>query len=168
VLDLAKVEAGRIDLEPDEFDVRAAIGNAVTLVRERAARGGVRLGVAAAEGVDRWRADPRRFKQVLVNLLTNAVKFTPAGGSVEVRARVEADRLVVEVSDTGPGIAPEHLERIFEPFGRIGGRGEPDEGTGLGLSLVRRLVELHGGTVRVHSRPGEGSTFAFEIPQATA
>ena len=142
----------------------SAIANAVTLLRERAQRKGLALtmNVAAAAGV--WSADPRRFKQIVVNLLGNAVKFTPAGGSVAVRAGVDAAGLWVEVEDTGCGIAPEHQRLIFEKFSRVGGAVQYTEGTGLGLSLVSELVRLHGGEVSVRSALGAGSTFRFTIP----
>ena len=164
ILDLAKIEAGRAELLREPFDVTSAIANAVTLLRERAQRKGLTLtmNVAAAAGV--WSADPRRFKQIVVNLLGNAVKFTPAGGSVAVRAGVDAAGLWVEVEDTGCGIAPEHQRLIFEKFSRVGGAVQYTEGTGLGLSLVSELVRLHGGEVSVRSALGAGSTFRFTIP----
>ena len=164
ILDLAKIEAGRAELLREPFDVTSAIANAVTLLRERAQRKGLTLtmNVAAAAGV--WSADPRRFKQIVVNLLGNAVKFTPAGGSVAVRAGVDAAGLWVEVEDTGCGIAPEHQRLIFEKFSRVGGAVQYTEGTGLGLSLVSELVRLHGGEVSVRSALGVGSTFRFTIP----
>ena len=169
ILDLSKIEAGRLDLDRAEFDVGAAIANAATLLRERAQRQGVTLSIDVSPQLTSWVADPRRFKQILVNLLTNAVKFTPAGGSVAVHARVERDELVVAVSDTGIGIAEADLPLIFEPFRQIGvdGKAQP-EGTGLGLSLVRSLVGIQGGSLGVRSRPGEGSTFELRLPRAAA
>jgi signal transduction histidine kinase len=169
ILDLSKIEAGRLDLDRAEFDVGAAIANAATLLRERAQRQAVTLGIDLSPQLTTWVADPRRFKQILVNLLTNAVKFTPAGGSVAVHARVERDELVVAVSDTGIGIADTDLPLIFEPFRQIGVDGKSQlEGTGLGLSLVRSLVEVQGGTLGVRSRLGEGSTFEFRLPRVSA
>ena len=111
-------------------------------------------------------ADELRLKQVLVNLLSNAVKFTPDGGSVEVHARREASDLVVTVSDTGIGIAPEDQARIFDSFQQGGRSASTTEGTGLGLTLSKRIVELHGGTMWVRSTLGEGSTFGLRIPHA--
>jgi signal transduction histidine kinase len=169
ILDLSKIEAGRLDLESSEFDVRAAIANASTLVRERVQRQGLRLKVDVGPEVTTWRADARRFKQILVNLLSNAVKFTPMGGQVTVCAAIHDDRLRVEVSDTGVGIAESDMPLLFEPFRQVGpsDRGKA-EGTGLGLSLVRSLIELHRGTLTVHSQVGEGSTFTFELPRGEA
>jgi len=169
ILDLSKIEAGRLDLESSEFDVRAAIANASTLVRERVQRQGLTLKVDVGPDVTTWRADARRFKQVLVNLLSNAVKFTPMGGQVTVCASIHDDRLRVGVSDTGVGIAESDMPLLFEPFRQVGpsDRGKA-EGTGLGLSLVRSLIELHRGTLTVHSQVGEGSTFTFELPRGEA
>ena len=168
ILDLSKIEAGRLELAVAEFDVGAAIANAATLLRERCQRQGVTLGIDVDAGVRTWVTDPRRFKQILVNLLSNAVKFTPAGGSVTVRARIEGERLVVAVSDTGIGIAAADMPVIFEPFRQVGADGRSKaEGTGLGLSLVRSLIEIQHGTLDVRSRPGEGSTFEFRLPRAS-
>ncbi|MBS0444706.1 MAG: HAMP domain-containing protein [Proteobacteria bacterium] len=167
ILDLSKIEAGRIDLDAAAFDVAGAVANAATLVRERCARSGLKLTTAIADDVGIWHADPRRFKQILVNLLGNAVKFTPAGGAIRIGAEVVGGRLRVSVSDSGVGIAERDLALVFEPFRQVGSDvGRHAEGTGLGLSLVQRLVELHGGTVGVDSRLGAGSTFWFELPDA--
>ncbi len=169
ILDLSKIEAGRIELDRAEFDIEAAIDNAATLVRERCLRQGLRLDVEVSPSLKTWVADPRRFKQILVNLLSNAVKFTPSGGSIEVHAHVERDELVVTVSDTGIGIAEADLPLIFEPFRQVGADGSRKaEGTGLGLSLVRSLVTVQGGTVEVRSRPGDGSTFEFRLPRSSS
>jgi signal transduction histidine kinase len=168
ILDLSKIEAGRLELEPAEFDVGAAIANAATLVRERCQRQGLRLCIAVAPGLPTWVADPRRFKQILVNLLSNAVKFTPSGGSVTVHARIGGDRLVVAVTDTGIGIREADLPLIFQPFRQVGTDGaRKAEGTGLGLSLVRSLVEIQGGSLTVQSQPGSGSTFEIRLPKGS-
>ncbi len=165
ILDLSKIEAGKLDLELAEFDVGGAIANAATLVRERRLRNRLTLNIDLAPEVGTWLADPRRFKQILVNLLSNAVKFTPAGGVITLDARVVEGGLRVAVSDTGIGIAADDLARVFEPFRQVGDdSGRKAEGTGLGLSLVRLLVELHGGAVGVASRLGAGSTFQFTLP----
>ena len=170
ILDLSKIEAGRLELDPVALDIGASIANAATLLRERCQRQGVALHIDAPSQLPIWTCDPRRFKQVLVNLLSNAVKFTPSGGSVVVQARVDAaaDQLVVSVSDTGIGIAAADLALIFEPFRQVGGDGQRKaEGTGLGLSLVRSLVEAQGGTIGVHSVPGAGASFEFRLPRAS-
>jgi len=165
ILDLSKVEAGRMELEPARFDVPTAIGNAMTLVRERAQRHGIALGVDVAPDVGEIVADERKFKQILLNLLTNAVKFTPDGGRVDVLARRAGDALEVAVRDTGIGIAKEDRQAVFEEFRQVGRHyTNKQEGTGLGLALTKRFVELHGGTIRLESEPGKGSTFAFTIP----
>jgi signal transduction histidine kinase/CheY-like chemotaxis protein len=164
ILDLSKVEAGQMVLEPTTFRVEHALEAAVSLVRERASRHGISVSVAVDEDVDTVDADELRFKQVLLNLLSNAVKFTPDGGSVKVRAARSGDELVVTVSDTGVGVPPEDRERIFESF-QQGGRGVArEEGTGLGLTLTRRIVELFDGRLWLESEVGVGSTFGFAIP----
>jgi signal transduction histidine kinase len=165
ILDLAKVEAGRMELEPTLFHVPTAIDNAMTLVRERAQRHGIRLGMDVEASLDHIVADERKFKQILLNLLTNAVKFTPDGGSVDVAARRAGPMLEVAVRDTGIGIAKEDQQAVFEEFRQVGRHyTNKQEGTGLGLTLTRRFVELHGGTIRLESEPGVGSTFTFTIP----
>jgi len=168
ILDLAKVEAGRMEVDLREFDVGRALENARTLIRERAHSRGLRLEFAVDEGLGTWVADERKFKQVVVNLLSNAVKFTPPGGLITLAAERSSEALVVRVSDTGPGIAPADQDAIFHEFRQLTASGEArHEGTGLGLSLSKRLVELHGGTIAVQSAPGEGSTFTVCFPKAT-
>ena len=164
ILDLSKVEAGQMVLEPSTFSVEQTIESAVSLLRERATRHGISISVEVDEDVDTLDADELRFKQVLLNLLSNAVKFTPDGGSVKVRAARSGDELVVTVSDTGVGVPPEDRERIFESF-QQGGRGVArEEGTGLGLTLTRRIIELFDGRLWLESEVGVGSTFGFSIP----
>jgi signal transduction histidine kinase len=170
VLDLSKIEAGRMELDLSCIDLGLLMDDALTLVRERAQRDGVRISLEVGEGLKEWVADARKVKQVVVNLLSNAVKFTPAGGSVRLRARRldAAGQGVAEVSvaDTGVGIAPEDQALVFQEFRQAGSDAlRRSEGTGLGLSLAKRFVELHGGTIRVESRPGEGATFSFTLPQ---
>ena len=162
VLDLSKVESGTVALDLGPLDVRQAVDDAATMVRERAAVHDIDLRLHVERGVSTVEADSRKVRQVLVNLLANAVKFTPPGGRVAVRAATLAGGGVrVEVEDTGVGIAPDDHERIFEQFEQVAGVGE---GTGLGLPLARRLIELHGGRLWVESEPGRGSTFVFELP----
>jgi len=169
VLDLSKIEAGRMELQPSRFHLPELLDNSLTLVRERAANHGLRLTLDVQDGLGDWVADPRKIKQVVVNLLSNAVKFTPAGGHVTLRARrIDAGTAEIAVIDTGVGIAPEEQAQVFEEFRQAGT--DPlrkSEGTGLGLALARRFVELHGGTLRVDSAPGRGSTFAFTLPDRT-
>ncbi len=165
ILDLSKIEAGRMELELARFSLPAALENALTLVRERAERHGLTIGLTVDPRVGELAGDERKIKQILLNLLSNAVKFTPEGGRVAVAA-VPADGFVeVSVTDTGIGIAPEDQEVIFEEFRQAGGDyARKREGTGLGLALARRFVELHGGRIWVKSEVGKGSTFTFTIP----
>jgi signal transduction histidine kinase len=170
VLDLSKIEAGRMELDRSCFDLGLLLENSLTLVRERAQRGGLRLHLEVDEGLEEWVADARKVKQVLLNLLSNAVKFTPSGGHVTLKARHVRDAdgvptAQISVSDTGVGIAPEEQALVFEEFRQAKGHYlRKTEGTGLGLALARRFVALHGGTLEVQSVPGEGSTFTFTLP----
>jgi signal transduction histidine kinase len=168
ILDLAKVEAGRMELELSEFDLSLAIENAMTLVKERAARHGIALGSEIDERLDCFVGDERKFKQILLNLLSNAVKFTPEGGRIGVAAGLNNGAVRISVSDTGIGIAPEDQKTIFEEFRQAKGDGRgKSEGTGLGLTLTKKFVELHGGTIQVESTVGKGSTFTFTLPEGT-
>ncbi len=166
ILDLSKVEAGRMDLELARFDVPQALQDTLVLVRERAVRHGIDLHLEVDRRLGPLVADERKIKQVLLNLLSNAVKFTPEGGRVEVGAAPGDGGVEISVTDTGIGIAPENQELIFEEFRQVGGDyAHKREGTGLGLTLARKLVELHGGRLWVKSQPGQGSTFTFSIPE---
>ncbi|HUG36138.1 MAG TPA: ATP-binding protein, partial [Candidatus Limnocylindrales bacterium] len=166
ILDLAKVEAGRMDLELAPFDLPGALENTLTLVRERATRQAIGVTLAVEEGVGEIVGDERKVKQIVLNLLSNAVKFTREGGQVSVRAAMADGAVEISVSDTGIGIAPEDQETIFEEFRQVGSDAfRKHEGTGLGLTLTRRFVELHGGRIRVESELGKGSTFTFTLPE---
>ena len=168
ILDLSKIEAGRMELDLDRFSLVEALQNGVTMVRERAARHDIALSLDVTPDVDLVEADPRKIKQVVFNLLSNAVKFTPDGGRVAVRAERGNGDIVVRVTDTGIGIADEDRERIFEEFQQARRQSERSrEGTGLGLALAKRFVELHGGRLMVESEVGKGSTFTFTLPIAT-
>ena len=164
ILDLSKIEAGRMELELTEFDLPQAIDNAITLVRERAGRRGIELSKAVDERLGAVRADERKVKQVLLNLLSNALKFTPEGGRIDVSANAHDDVAEIAVSDTGVGIAPEDQEAVFEEFRQVGTAEKKVEGTGLGLALSRKFIELHGGKIWVQSEVGRGSTFTFTLP----
>jgi signal transduction histidine kinase len=163
VLDLARVEAGRLDLSLTGISIGEVIDVALTMVREHADEHAIALTADVEPGLPEVSADALRIRQVLLNLLINAVKFTPDGGRVQVRARRAEGGVAVEVSDTGVGIPLDEQERIFEEFHRARGVAAV-EGTGLGLPLTRRLVELHGGAIAVQSRVGEGSTFRVWLP----
>ena len=164
VLDLSKVEAGQVELEVASFSLREALERGVVMVREPAAKHGVRLSLELAPGVDLVDGDERRLRQVVFNLLSNAVKFTPEGGSIVVASAQVDGEVRVSVTDTGPGIAAEDRERIFEEFMQTDVGVQQSEGTGLGLALSKRLVELHGGRIWVESEPGHGSRFVFTLP----
>jgi signal transduction histidine kinase len=154
-----------MELDVETFDVPSALDNALTLVRERAQRHGIALGLEVDPALGELRADERKFKQILLNLLTNAVKFTPDGGKVDVRARLANGVLQVAVADTGIGIAAADQAAVFEEFKQVGRHyTNKQEGTGLGLALTKRFVELHGGTLTLESEPGKGSTFTFTLP----
>ena len=164
ILDLSKIEAGRMELEPSEFDLPSAIENTLILVRERAQRRAITLGHTVDERIGTIRADERKVKQVLLNLLSNALKFTPEGGRIDVVAGAHDGVTEISVTDTGVGIAPEDQEAVFEEFRQVGTAARKVEGTGLGLAISRKFIELHGGRIWVKSEPGIGSTFAFTLP----
>jgi signal transduction histidine kinase len=165
ILDLSKVEAGRMELEAATFDLPLAIENARTFVRERATKHGITLDVDVDERLGDFLGDERKIKQILLNLLSNAVKFTPEGGRIGIKAKRADGSVEISVSDTGIGIAPEDQARIFEEFRQVGGENAKKiEGTGLGLTLAKKFVELHGGKIWVESEVGKGSTFTFTLP----
>ena len=164
ILDLSKVEAGRMELEVTEFDLPSAIEATLVLMRERAGRKGIQVERAIDERLAIVCADERKVKQVLLNLLSNAVKFTPEGGRIDVRADARDGLAEISVTDTGVGIAAEDQVAVFEEFRQVGASAKRVEGTGLGLALSRKFVELHGGRIWLTSQVGEGSTFAFTIP----
>ena len=165
ILDLSKVEAGRLELELGRFHLPTALDNALTLVRERATRHGITLTQTVDERVGDIVADERKVKQILLNLLSNAVKFTPEGGRVGLTATAADGVVTIAVSDTGVGIAPEDQAAIFEEFRQVGRDDtRKQEGTGLGLTLAKKFVELHGGRIWVESQVGQGSTFSFTLP----
>jgi signal transduction histidine kinase len=165
ILDLAKIEAGRMELEVADFHLPQAIDNSITLVRERASRRAITLDVGVDPQLGEIKGDERKVKQVLLNLLSNAIKFTPEGGRVEVHAGLANGVAEISVTDTGVGIAPEDHEAVFEEFRQVGNDyAKKHEGTGLGLTLSRRFVELHGGRIWVKSQLGQGATFTFTLP----
>jgi signal transduction histidine kinase len=165
ILDLSKIEAGRMELELSTFHLPTAVSNAVTLIRERAMRHGIALGVDIDPRLGEFQADERKVKQILLNLLSNAVKFTPDGGRVDLSATMDTDKVEIAVKDTGVGIALEDQASLFEEFKQLGrDSNRKAEGTGLGLALTKRLVELHGGQILVDSAVGKGSTFRVMLP----
>ena len=167
ILDLSKIEAGRMELAPAPFHLPSALENAVTLVRERAGRHGIALQLDIDPRLGELVGDERKVKQVLLNLLSNAVKFTPEGGRISLKAGLTDGAVEIAVSDTGIGIAPEDQATIFEEFRQVGtDETRKQEGTGLGLTLAKKFVELHGGKIWVQSELGRGSTFTFTLPVA--
>ena len=165
ILDLSKIEAGRMELDLGDVDVGGAVANALLLVRERAQRRGIALGSRVDPLAGTIRADERKVKQVLLNLLSNAIKFTPEGGAIDVRVAAAPDEVEFAVADTGVGIPPGEQALVFEEFRQVGPSARKVEGTGLGLAISRKFVELHGGAIRVESEPGRGSTFSFTLPR---
>ena len=166
VLDLAKIEAGRMELELSDVSLSEILKSGLTMHEERASRGTVALGLEVTPEEIQLRADERKLRQIVFNLLSNAIKFTPPGGRVHVSAYVEGGVVQVAVADTGPGIDDDESESIFDVFqqGRHGTIADRTEGSGLGLPLARRFVELHGGRLWVESAPNRGSTFRFTMP----
>jgi signal transduction histidine kinase/DNA-binding response OmpR family regulator len=163
VLDLAKIEAGRLELEREQFDLATALNEAVAGVRPLADRKHLRLEAELASGL-LVHVDRGRFRQIAYNLLSNAIKFTPDGGSVRIQSSVVEGGARVDVIDTGVGIAEADHERIFEEFRQVGDPQSKEAGTGLGLALTRRLVEAHGGRITVESEPGKGARFSVHLP----
>jgi signal transduction histidine kinase len=164
ILDLSKIEAGRMELELSDFHLPTALDSALTLVRERAGRRNMTLQMSIDEGLGEIQGDERKIRQVVLNLLSNAIKFTPEGGRIEIAAVPKDGSVEVSVSDTGIGIAPEDQEKVFEEFRQVGTADKKAEGTGLGLTLCRKFIELHRGKIWVKSQVGVGSTFTFTIP----
>jgi len=165
ILDLSKIEAGKMELDVEPVDVASVIGNALTIMKERAAKGGVTVTQTIAPGITTLDADGRKLRQIIYNLLSNAVKFTPSGGSVSVEVTRAGDQVELAVVDTGIGISPEGRARLFQPFEQLdGGIARKFSGTGLGLVMVKNLVELHGGAVGLESEEGQGSRFWVRLP----
>jgi PAS domain S-box-containing protein len=167
ILDLSKIEAGRMELAIENLAVQAAFAEVLSVMQPLADKKSHVLSTSAEVGLA-VRADATRFKQVLMNLLGNAIKFTPNGGRIELAARVDGGRVRMEVSDNGPGIPPEEQRRIFEAFYRLRESGKKTEGTGLGLAITQRLVELHGAELSLKSQVGQGSRFYFSLPAAAS
>ncbi|HTT84767.1 MAG TPA: PAS domain-containing sensor histidine kinase [Rhizomicrobium sp.] len=165
VLDMSKIEAGKFDLSETAFDLEAAAGQALRLVKLQAERKGVALKTSIAPGARTVFADQRAVKQILLNLLANAVKFTPRGGTVWVAAAREGGAVELAVADTGIGIAESDLDRLCQPFEQADSA-PSQEGTGLGLSLVKALATLHEGEVRIQSARGEGTVVRVRLPRA--
>jgi signal transduction histidine kinase len=167
ILDLAKIETGKLELIEDAFDLGPAIENSVRLVHDRAKANDIALTIDLPPNLPRVHADGRKIKQILINLLSNAVKFTPKGGKVAVTACADASGgIAMSVADTGIGIAPEHMTKVLEPFAQVDSSlNRKFEGTGLGLSLTKAMIELHGGSLLLESRVGVGTTVTVRLPR---
>lgn len=169
ILDLSKVEAGKTTFDPSPVRIANVLRGSVIVIKEKAFKHGIHLDVSIPPELETLEciADERKVKQILFNLLSNAVKFTPDGGSINITLEQENGNLLIRVSDTGVGIAPAHHKLIFDTFYQVqGGVRGKTPGTGLGLSLTRRFVEMHGGRIWVESVPGKGSTFSFTLPKS--
>jgi signal transduction histidine kinase len=165
ILDLSKVEAGRMELQLSQFVLADTIQGAIAFVRERAARHGIEIAPDVPLDLGTVTADERKIRQVLLNLLSNAVKFTPDGGWIGVIAQRDGGEIRISVRDTGIGIALEDQSKVFDEFQQVGGPSDrAREGTGLGLTLAKRFVELHGGRIWVESEIGKGTTFTCALP----
>jgi len=170
LLDLVKVQAGKMEFRPGVLALEAAIGEACAVVQPMAAAKSLRIERNLAAGPSSVTIDPQRFRQVLLNLLSNAVKFTNKGGEIRIETRVTDEAYFeLEVRDSGVGIREEDLSRLFVEFAQLDKAGaQRMDGTGLGLALTKRLVELQGGTISVRSRTGEGTTFIVSLPRTAA
>jgi signal transduction histidine kinase len=169
ILDMSKIEAGKMELDRDTITIHTLVGDCMALMSERAHQGHIDLSTDLAGAPATFVADKRAMKQILLNLLSNAVKFTPEGGKVSVRARTSGGRLVISVIDTGVGIPSDQIYRLGNPFVQIrSNAGATQNGTGLGLALVRALTELHQGALRIDSVQGRGTTVSVELPLAEA
>ncbi len=167
ILDMSKMESGNFEIAPEPFAPRAALINCCNLLALKARENGIELATDAPLDLPVITGDPRAFKQIVINLVSNAVKFTERGGKVTVAAHIEGPCFVLRVSDNGVGIAPDDLKRIGDPFFQAGKTYQRrHEGTGLGLSIVKSLISLHGGDISVHSRIGEGTTVTVALPLA--
>jgi len=166
ILDLSKVESGKMELQLSVFPLRELLNDSLMMFKDKALKGALGIHLELAPEADaNIRADQRKLKQIMFNLLSNAIKFTPAGGTLDVSARLTPDSVEIAVADTGIGIKAQDIPKLFKPFAQLESvYTKGFEGTGLGLALTKRLVELHGGRIRVRSEFGAGSSFSFTIP----
>lgn len=165
ILDLSKLDAGQLELHDDAIDIREAIASCLRLMAPNSAKGNVRLHATLPDGLPVLRADNRRVRQILLNLISNAVKFTPSGGSVDVSVLWNSDGIAISVEDTGIGMTPEEIPIALARFGQIDSRlSRKHTGTGLGLPLAKHLVELHGGALAITSKQGMGTTVTALFP----
>ena len=163
ILDLATIDAGAMALNLSEVDIRASMHEAAEGVQDRLIKNHIGLDIVTTPGIGSFSADAKRLKQILFNLLSNAVGFSPPNETVTLKAERKAGAVVFSVTDRGPGIEPDRQDKVFEMF-ETDSQGSQHRGTGLGLSLVRSFVELHGGTVSIESSVGQGATVTCEFP----
>jgi two-component system, cell cycle sensor histidine kinase PleC len=164
ILDLSKIEAGKMELREDIVDLESLVASAFSLVQQAAFRSGVTLRRLARERIA-LRIDAMKLKQCLLNLLSNAIKFTPSGGAITFSVHLDAEHLSLRVQDTGIGIAPADIARVFEPFRQIdGSMSRMSHGTGLGMPLTKLLIELHGGAIALDSEVGRGTLVELLLP----
>jgi signal transduction histidine kinase len=164
ILDISKIEAGEMELRPESFAVQETVEEVINIMLPQAQKKRIRLTNKITDALT-VNADRAKIKQVLYNLLSNAVKFTPAGGSVSIDANINNELLTIIVCDTGIGISAEDKETLFHPFKQIDSfYNRQHEGTGLGLALVSKIIEMHNGSINVNSEPGKGSCFIVKIP----
>jgi two-component system phosphate regulon sensor histidine kinase PhoR len=167
LLDLGRLDSGRVHLHLEPLDPRDLLTRAAERLRPQTERARLDLVIDVPAGLPQVIADRPRVEQVMLNLVHNAIKFTRAGGTIAVRARRDGDQLVIEVNDTGAGIAQEELGRLFERFYKAD-KARRSDGTGLGLAIAKHIVQAHGGAIWVESEVGRGSTFFFTLPIASA
>jgi NtrC-family two-component system sensor histidine kinase KinB len=167
LLQMSRIEAGVLCIQPQPIDLVAVLRSTVDAAQVRLSDHPLQL--APSGRLPTCFGDARRIEQIVANLLENAAKYSPQDSTIEVRVTSQGEELIVSVVDRGPGIAPEHCDRIFDRFYQIGGSGDAGRrGIGLGLAICKGLVEAHGGRIWVNSKLGEGSTFSFSLPIATA
>ncbi len=169
ILDLSKIQAGSLTVEPEPLNLCEALAGCLLIIEGRAKEKQITITNQCAQTLPTIHGDPLRVKQILINILSNAVKFTPEGGRIGINARQTDGSVEISVSDTGIGIAAEDQPKIFEEFRQVGADyAHKSEGTGLGLTLAKKFVELHGGRICVESEAGKGSTFIFTLPITAA
>ena len=165
VLDLAKVEAGKMEFNPESFSIKTAVEEVSSVVNSIAKKKKIKIDIGIADNIDQINIDKHKFKQILYNLLSNAIKFTPEGGYVNVKTTKDGNNLCLMVKDTGIGISREGLKKLFTPFVQLDSSlSRKHEGSGLGLALTRKIVELQNGSIDAESEPGKGSIFKVLLP----
>jgi signal transduction histidine kinase len=165
ILDLSKLEAGKVELQEEDVNLGATLEGCMQLVEPQARKTQIRLSASFDDDISLVRVDPRRFRQIVINLLSNAVKFTPDGGEVSVSTFRNNGDLVLTITDTGIGMSPEEIPHAMASFGQVDSKiSRKHEGTGLGLPLAKHLVELHGGILTLESEVNVGTTVTFTLP----